>query len=274
MKWLSAVLPFVVAPPLLILAAIWQGKQTERWGEIPEMKEFAARLGQLPMDIGPWHGERGPGLKESMRKAAGAEGDAQIVYTNELTGEQVNMFIVVGRLLDVSKHRPDRCYPAQGYKPEGDEAVLEKVTTVDNQKVEFRTAVYTKEEQGIKTRIYWSWASDGIWKAPDGEDGLRREFRRTRPIYKMYVDNPVRGTDEHAGVGPSVELIKLLVPAYNKALFPSSEQATGNKANRGKNAAAGATSTGATSTGSTATGSTATGSTATGPAQPQQAGKA
>jgi hypothetical protein len=228
MKWLSAVVPFVVAPPLLILAAIWQGKETERWGEIPEMKEFAARLQQLPLDIGPWHGKRGAGLSPTMQKAAGAEGDTQIVYTNEVTGDQVDMFIVVGRLLDVSKHRPDRCYPAQGYKPEGDEAVLQKVTTAANSKTEFRTALYTKEDEAYKTRIYWSWASDGVWKGPDGEDGLRKEFHRTRPIYKMYVDNPVRNSNEHAGEGPSIELIKVLVPAYDKTLFPGTEGANSN----------------------------------------------
>ena len=49
MKWFSAVLPFLVASPLLILSAIWQGKETERWGEIPEMKQFAARLEKLPL---------------------------------------------------------------------------------------------------------------------------------------------------------------------------------------------------------------------------------
>jgi hypothetical protein len=229
MKWLSAVVPFVVALPLLILAAFLQGKETERWGEIPEMKQFAERLQQLPLDIGPWHGKRGAGLSATMQKAAGAEGDTQIVYTNEITGKSVDMFIVVGRLLDVSKHRPDRCYPAQGYKPEGDEAVLQKVTTAANSKVEFRTALYTKEEQDYKTRIYWSWASDGVWKGPDGEDGLRKEFRRTRPIYKMYVDNPVGKTGEHADDQPSIDLIKVLVPAYNKVLFPSTESASSTK---------------------------------------------
>ncbi len=71
MKWLFAALPFIIAPPLLIAAAFMQGKETERWGEIPEMRQFVARLKALPMDIGPWHGKPGEGLSASMRKAAG-----------------------------------------------------------------------------------------------------------------------------------------------------------------------------------------------------------
>ena len=225
MKWLFGALPFLLAPPLLIAAAIWQGKQTERWGEIPEMKEFVARLDNLPMNIGPWHGKLGPRLEERMQKAAGAEGYQDIVYTNSVTGEQANMFIVVARLSDISKHRPDRCYPAQGYKPVGDEAVLQKVIAADKSKTEFRTALYTKEEQGLRTRIYWSWASDAVWKAPDGEDGLRHVFSRTKPIYKLYVDTQERASGERTGEGPCVDLVKVLVPAYNKALFPAAPPA-------------------------------------------------
>jgi len=231
MKWLSAVLPFLLAPPLLILAAIWQGKETERWGEFPEMKQFAARLEKLPVDIGPWHGERGPGLKESMRKAAGAEGDYQIVFTND-KHEKVDVFIVCGRLLDMSKHRPDRCYPAQGYKADGEETKLQKVAIGPKSKADFRTAVYSKEDEGIKTRIYWSWASDRVWKAPDGEDGLRKEFRRTKPIYKLYVDDQVSGPNQRTDEGPCIDLIKVLVPAYDKILFPEADKATADKPNQ------------------------------------------
>jgi hypothetical protein len=226
MKWFSAVLPFLVASPLLILSAIWQGKETERWGEIPEMKQFASRLEKLAtdgLDIGPWHGTRAPGLTESLRKESGAEGDLRIVYENKLNGEHVEMFIVVGRLLDMSKHRPDRCYPAQGYKAVGEEAVLQKVTTDAGSKAEFRTALYYKDDVG-NTRIYWSWASDNVWKGPDGEDGLRQVFRRTKPIYKMYVSNLVRADAGHAGAEPSIDLIKALVPVYNKILFPATDE--------------------------------------------------
>ena len=241
MKWLSAALPFLVAPPLLILAAIWQGKETERWGEFPEMKQFADRLENLPLKIGPWIGTRRPGLTESVRKAAGAEGDLHIVYQNDGSvdplqkGVEVDMFIDCGRLLDQSKHRPDRCFPAQGYKADGEETLLQKVQPEGQKsKADFRTAVYTKEDQGIKTRIYWSWASDRVWKAPDGEDGLRKEFRRTKPIYKLYVSNSLGGTKDQPGVGPSIDLIKVLVPAYDKVLFPDVEKPTSGKATADK----------------------------------------
>jgi len=195
MKWFSAVLPFLVASPLLILSAIWQGKETERWGEIPEMKQFAARLEKLPLQIGPWKGKRAPGLDESMRKAAGAEGDVEIVYTNAETNEQVDMFIVVGRLVDIQNTDPIAAILPRAINRSATKAVLQKVKTEANSNTEFRTAVYSKEGQG-NTRIYWTWASDGVWKGPDGETACARNSgarsRFTRCTCAIRCANPMR----------------------------------------------------------------------------------
>ena len=40
----------------------------------------------------------------------------------------------------------------------------------------------------------------------------------------MYVSNQVR--DEKAGEGPSINLIKALIPAYDKVLFPPPDEPT------------------------------------------------
>src|SRR5580704_7901568 len=115
MNRLFAILPFALALPILIWAALVQGSKTERWGQFPEMKEFASRLDRLPLTMDAWHGKIGPRLDEDTRRVAGAEGDVQIVYTNSKTGAEVSAFLVCGRLMDMMNHRPDRCYPANGY---------------------------------------------------------------------------------------------------------------------------------------------------------------
>ncbi len=89
MNRILTVLPFVVALPILIGSALLQGSKTERWGQFPEMKEFASRLTRLPMSIGPWQGKIGTPMEEDTRRYAGAEGDVQIIYTNSNTRAQV-----------------------------------------------------------------------------------------------------------------------------------------------------------------------------------------
>src|SRR5438552_3374812 len=113
MKSLFAIVPFVVAVPLVVMAAIWQGNQSERWGKFPELDVFAKRIDLIPLEIGDWQGKRGAKMDDAIRKYAGAVGDTQITFVNKHTREQVNVLVVCGRLLDVWNHRPDRCYPAQ-----------------------------------------------------------------------------------------------------------------------------------------------------------------
>ena len=210
------VLPFVVALPLVVAAAVWQGRETERWGEFPELKVYAARLADMPLVIGPWKGQIGPRLDEETRRYVGAVGDIQVSYINQETGERANVFIVCGRLYDVLKHRPDRCYPAHGYQTEEEERPYEE-STADKRPVGFRTAVYVKEDKPTGTRIYWSWSSDGNWKGPDD---IRTAFQRSKPIFKLYVDHDVPAAGQPLGEGPSPKFIRVLIPALNKALFP------------------------------------------------------
>ncbi len=216
-RQLLTVLPFLVALPLVVAAGVLQGRKTERWGEFPELKTYAAHLADIPLEIGRWKGTIGPKLDEETRRYVGAVGDIQVSYVNQDTGEQANVFIVCGRLYDVLKHRPDRCYPAHGYKTEEDERPF-AVTTADGHKAGFRTAVYVKEDKPKGTRIYWSWSSEGDWKGPDD---IRSVFQRDKPIFKLYVDHDVPAAGEPIGDGASPKFMRELLPALNKALFPA-----------------------------------------------------
>ena len=215
MKTLLAFIPFVVALPIVVCAAIWQGNQTERWGAFPELAVCAKRLENVPLEVGDWKGTLGDKLDERTRKAAEAEGDTSVTYENAKTGVRVKVFIVCGRLMGVMKHRPDRCYPAHGYKEVG-ERMQHPVTTNSEAKAHFQTAAYSRDGQP-DARLFWSWSSDGNWKAPDD---LRSDFRRTIPVFKVHFENEVVDPKAPLDQTPSVDLIKELIPELSKALFP------------------------------------------------------
>ena len=215
MKTLLAFVPFVLALPIVVCAAIWQGNQTERWGAFPELAVCAKRLDNVPLEVGDWKGKLGDKLDDRTRKAAEAEGDTQITYENAKTGERVSVFIVCGRLMGVMKHRPDRCYPAHGYKEVG-ERMPQTVKMEEGESAQFQTASYSRD--GLRdARLFWSWSSDGVWKAPDD---LRSDFRRTIPVFKIHFENEVADPKGALDDTPSVHLIKVLIPELSKALFP------------------------------------------------------
>jgi hypothetical protein len=213
MKILFGLVPFFVALPIVVASAIWQGGKTERWGKFPELDVCAKRIDGIPLDFGGWKGTVGPKMDENIRKYAGAVGDAQILYTNS-TGQKVNLLVVCGRLMDVWNHRPDRCYPAHGYKEDTDRQV-QLLTDGDGAKCNFQSSIYVKDQ--ARVRVYWGWSSDGKWVAPDD---LRQDFFRTDPIFKIQVEAGVAGDNEPADRGPAADFIKVLLPELNRVLFP------------------------------------------------------
>jgi hypothetical protein len=219
MKMLFGFVPFLVALPLLVSSAVWQGNQTERWGTFEELGVFAKRIDNIPLEVGDWKGQLGPKMEEDIRKYSGAVGDTQITYTNSRTHERVNVLVVCGRLMDVWIHRPDRCYPAHGYKEEGERAA--HVLQISNEMAaEFQTSVYSRKDESTPVRVYWGWSSDGKWLAPDD---VRDNFKRTRPIFKIQIENQIVRENQSLDEGPGVELIKALLPELNRTLFPDSK---------------------------------------------------
>lgn len=217
MKIIFGLVPFFVALPIVVASAIWQGGKTERWGKFPELDVCAARIDKIPLQIGDdWKGKLGPKMDENIRKYAGAVGDTQIVYTNTVTHKDVRLLVVCGRLQDVWNHRPDRCYPAHGYKQETDPRE-QKVTDAENAPSMFLTSIYALESNQSRVRVYWGWSSNGKWVAPDD---LRQDFMRTDPIFKIQVEAGVAQDDEPADRGPAVDFIKVALPELNRVLFP------------------------------------------------------
>ncbi len=118
--------------------------------------------------------------------------------------------------MDMWNHRPDRCYPAAGYKLVS-EPNPQWIAFGAGEKAEFQTAVYAlKKDDSGATQIFWSWSSDGKWKAPDD---LRGHFDRTKPVFKLYFQNMVASQATGAEEAGLVDFIKLAMPEYNKALF-------------------------------------------------------
>lgn len=216
MKIVFGLVPLFVAFPIVVASAIWQGGKTERWGKFPELQVCAARIDKIPLEIGEWKGTLGPKMDENIRKYAGAVGDTQILYTNSATGQKVNLLVVCGRLIDVWNHRPDRCYPAHGYKADTD---ANKRNLKDDEKApcEFQTAIYNLEKDHKRVRVYWGWSSDGKWVAPDD---LRQDFMRTDPIFKIQVEAGVAEDNEPSDRGPAVDFMKVALPELNRVLFP------------------------------------------------------
>ena len=187
---MTRILPLAIAVVVMVSSAVVQGIWAERWGEFPELKEFAARFDNVPLEVGDWTGEVFAETDPEILKAAGAERIMSISYRNARTEEVVHVNLVCARLQDIFYHTPERCYKAHGFEQVTD--TQEKTVDCGGVPAEFRTANFkrTTDRSKDNLRIFWSWSAHGVWQAPSSP---KWTFSGQRALFKVYVENSAEG---------------------------------------------------------------------------------
>jgi hypothetical protein len=214
---MTRILPLAIAVVVMVSSAVVQGIWAERWGEFPELKEFAARFDNVPLEVGDWTGEVQTETDPEILKAAGAERIMTITYRNSKTEEVVHVNLVCARLQDIFYHTPERCYKAHGFDQQTD--TQERQIDCNGTPTQFRTATFkrTTDRSKENLRIFWSWTAHGTWEAPSSP---KWRYSGERALFKVYVENSADGQGASIDNAASVKFIREYIPALNKALFP------------------------------------------------------
>lgn len=214
---------FALALVIILAVTMVQGNWSERWGEHPELKIFAERVHEVPLEVGEWHGKISEAPSKRIQQAAGAVAMLSADYTNTQTNQRVNIHVVCGRLQDVFYHTPDRCYPASGFAAGG--SPIRQTIDLPGGKAEFFTSTFQRSEaSGTENlRIYWSWCADGQWLAPEEE---KWTFAGRRALYKLYVSTSGDG-DTTADHNAAVDFLRVFIPELQKAFKPAIDAVKG-----------------------------------------------
>jgi hypothetical protein len=213
---MSRLLPGVVGLAVLLGAGVVHGLWTERWQRSAELQEAAARLADLPDDVGPWRGQPEPADPDAL-KMAGAVGHWSRRFSDG-RGNAVGVLLLCGRAGPMSVHRPEHCYSTAGFEGAGAAERL-PLAVSGGEPAEFWTARFHKDEADgpLQLRIFWGWSAGGAWQAPDSP---RLAFSRQRVLYKLYVFRDLAGPQEPLG-DPCVALLGHLLPVLQRTLAPA-----------------------------------------------------
>jgi hypothetical protein len=192
------------------------GFWTERWHRSPELEQAAQRMTELPNDIGDWKGE----VLEQDADAlalAGAVGYYGRRFTNQRTGESVQVFLMCGRAGRMSVHRPQDCYQTAGFVLMGP-PIHCQIQPPGHEASEMWTGVFTKETATgpVQLRIFWAWGAAGAWTAPEVP---RLAFARAKALYKLYLVRECVGPPGPIVNDPCVTLFGQLMPELGATLF-------------------------------------------------------
>jgi hypothetical protein len=209
-------------PPLVVLSAVAfsgvvHGLWTNRWARAGAAQEAADRLQDVTLPLGNWEAEPG---QLSPRQVALAEIDGHLLrkYVNRRTGSIVSVLLVCGRPGPVSVHTPDVCYRGAGYEQM---AAVARYTTAAGPKAEFKVLQLRKQNVAVPLhlRVFYAWGAGGAWAAPEHP---RIAFAGRPALYKLYVTRQLSRLDEPLEEDPATDLIKVLLPELQRALFAAS----------------------------------------------------
>lgn len=212
-------LPAIAGVAILTASGLAHGLLTDRWRGSAAVEEAVARLGRVPMEIGPWKGKAGE-LDRAQLTIGGIAGYLTRTYTNATTGDAVTVLIVTGRPGPISLHPPEVCYAGRGYEMTSKSSrEVGSIPGVPPATFSMGDLVKSDGVESDRLRIYWSWKADGAWISPGNP---RAEFARFPALYKIYVIRNMPWTSGKAADDSSVDFLREFLPACERALAPSS----------------------------------------------------
>lgn len=203
-----------VAVVLLAGTGLLQGMWTQRWGPSEPLQQAAARLREVPMTVGDWHGTPAD-LDADALARAGLSGCWMRHYTHAHTGAKVTALLMCGRPGPTAVHTPQWCYGGAGYEMMAAPLHQRMSLDVDLVPVEVWRGQFKKTGTADLTtlRIDWSWSATGQWTAPTHP---RMTFASHPALYKLYV---LRNIPVGSSADPSPEFMKVFLPQVNDVLF-------------------------------------------------------
>jgi hypothetical protein len=202
----------------LVVASGWvDGTWSNRWSRPRAMGAAVAGLERLPLELGPWVGQRET-LDARQAETAELAGSALRKYVNRETGESAQVLLVCGHPGAIAVHTPDVCYKGAGYSPNGPIGRHERPAGPAGPAV-FNVADMTRTEAGgaARLRIYWAWSDGGAWQAPRQP---RLTFARRPVLYKLYVIRPTSSNPGPHDDDPCADLIARLLPEFERRVAP------------------------------------------------------
>jgi hypothetical protein len=225
-------LRIATAVVLITGAGLVHGRWTNRWGTSSALAALAARIDQMPMVIGNWHGTAFE-LPAEDRAMAGVEAWFSRVYSNPSRGASVSVLLLGGLPGKIATHAPDACYPSEGYTLDFP-ASFSCHYGSDTRQSNFKTALARREgTQPSVLRMFWGWNASQGWSAPEEP---RWMFAHQPWLCKLYVIRETAGEVVDPQGDPCNDFMKVLLPELDRLVFSGSRlgPSPGGEASREK----------------------------------------
>lgn len=181
---------FLVVLGLTFFSGLLHGRMCGRWGLKPDMAAAAEKLEATPTRFGDWELTHATTLDARIAKLLESAAYLCGTYSNRVSGESVNLFVLLGPPGPVSVHTPDICYASRDFTivREREQVAVRDATGANAQL--WALTLRGNDLDANLLRVYYGWNDGGGWTAPDNP---RFDYAGRPLLYKIQVAGNAAG---------------------------------------------------------------------------------
>jgi hypothetical protein len=199
---------------IVLASGLVHGLWAERWTPATSLQAAAARVEEVPLNIGDWNGTSADADPAAFAQAGARQYWAR-TYVDAKRNVTLLVILMCGRPGRMATHTPEVCYRGAGYEISGAPETVTMQAATGEKLGAFWTARFTKDA-GARSdlRLYWGWCAGQGWLAPASP---RWEFGGEPFLYKLYVSYD--GPDNAAVHSDAVQdFFRHFLPALKETL--------------------------------------------------------
>jgi len=213
------VLSVVCVAGLTLAAGVIHGRMRNRWGVSEQMRAAAAKLEQVPRQVGPWRLQSTEEMGDVAVNMLECEGYAVGRYVNEQTGEAVQMTLLVGPAGPISVHTPEVCMASDAYKQLGERQRVQIRGSTGSDDAFWAATFRSRNLREDTLRVYYAWSTGGGWSAPND---ARYAFAGFPYLYKMQLGSSLPPGTNVATGDPCQQFLQDFLPKAKQLLLEPS----------------------------------------------------
>lgn len=238
MRFISTYAGLAIVIVVTIVGGVLHGRVSGRAGTNEKMMQAAERVLQLPKQFGDWETREEQELNERAQELLDLAGYVSRTYSNQLTGEQVDVILMVGRPGPLSVHTPEVCYSSRDMTMLGEPERRAIGSKSDDAKKEddqsanrsgegvhqfWKVAFQEKDLSADRIGVWYAWSEGGPWLAPNQP---RFSLSGAPFLYKTQIRGylPLQRSEEAAEEDPCEKFLRDFVPLLDEVVFAPGQQ--------------------------------------------------
>jgi hypothetical protein len=220
----------ILIATLTLVSGAVAGTLHHRWREPADLAAVAQALKLMPDRCGDWQLQAETPMDGDLLKLLSCAAHVNRSYRNRVTGDTVNIFVVLGPPGPIAVHTPEVCFDAQNYRLETTAEKVELSPLAANRQhdrvdssagttsgAQFWRTTFVPSASASQHRLiaYYAWTVSGPWEAPKQP---RIAFGGEPYLYKVQASSIVE-THRGRDADPCKDFIEAWLAACAKTGF-------------------------------------------------------